>query len=178
MTDTIIKGSGNSRKLISVPNLATLAPTHEDLIRLLAEEGLPVDLSGPLAEGCDVIGTPLDKANLLSATAENAIFGTVDDRTVNEALIQLSKCAYSESGSVSPVSSVVTINFSFPWKFLVCFSSNYPVYYITVAIRNYSQILRISQSSTSHSGTTLSGTFTDYSASFSSGYAIYYAAFG
>ena len=78
MKDTIIKGSGNSMSIRSVPNLASLAPTYEDFLRLLSsgENGLPIDL-GPLnPAGCDTVGDALDKANLLKdATAALAGFG-------------------------------------------------------------------------------------------------------
>lgn len=66
MTDTVIKGTGNSRSIKSVPNLAALAPTYDKLLEYLTGDGLPVDI-GPLdASGVDVEGTSLNKANLLS----------------------------------------------------------------------------------------------------------------
>lgn len=65
MTDTIIKGTGNSRSIRSVPNLAALAPTYDKLLEYLTGDGLPVDI-GPLNEnGVDVHGTDLTKASLL-----------------------------------------------------------------------------------------------------------------
>lgn len=74
MKDTIIKGTGNSRSLRSVPNLASLAPTYDKLLELLTGSGLPIDL-GPLnPAGAQQVGTDLSKANLLKdATA--ALYG-------------------------------------------------------------------------------------------------------
>lgn len=75
MTDTVIKGAGNSRSIRSVPNLAALAPTWEKALEMLtSEEGLPIDL-GPLNEaGIARRGDDLNKANLLKdATA--ALYG-------------------------------------------------------------------------------------------------------
>ena len=87
MKDTIIKGSGNSMSIRSVPNLASLAPTYEDFLRLLSsdENGLPIDL-GPLnPAGCDTVGDALNKANLLKdATA--ALYGKTAEATPDEIL--------------------------------------------------------------------------------------------
>ena len=82
MKDTIIKGTGNSRTLKSVPNLANLAPAYEDFLALLVGDGLPVDL-GPLnSAGLSVRGTDLNKANLLTdATAR--LFGLTSTATPN-----------------------------------------------------------------------------------------------
>ncbi len=85
MKDTIVKGTGNSRSIRSVPNLAALAPTYEAFLALLAGEGLPVDL-GPLnAAGVQELGTRLNKANLLKdATA--ALYGLGSGAVPDEAL--------------------------------------------------------------------------------------------
>ena len=82
MKDTIIKGTGNSRTLKSVPNLANLAPTYEDFLALLVGDGLPVDLGSLNAAGLSVRGTDLNKANLLTdATAR--LFGLTSTATPN-----------------------------------------------------------------------------------------------
>jgi len=67
MKDTTIKGTGNSRSIKSVPNLAALAPTYDKLLELLTSpDGLPIDL-GPLnPAGVEEQGTSLDKANRFS----------------------------------------------------------------------------------------------------------------
>lgn len=89
MTETVIKGSGNSRSIKSVPNLAQLAPTYDKLLDLLTGEGLPVDL-GPLnPAGLAQRGTDLNKANLLSDEVERALFGSTADRTPNQAFDRL-----------------------------------------------------------------------------------------
>lgn len=74
MTDTIIKGSGNSRTIKSVPNLAALAPTYDKLLELLTGQGLPVDIGALNPSGCVQIGNDLNKETLLKdATA--ALYG-------------------------------------------------------------------------------------------------------
>ena len=74
MQDTIIKGTGSSRTLASVPNFLTLYPTYEDFARALIDKTLPIDL-GPLnPAGVQTMGTLLNKGNLLKdATA--ALYG-------------------------------------------------------------------------------------------------------
>lgn len=103
MTDTIIKGTGNSRSIRSVPNLAALAPTYEKLLEMLtSEEGLPFDM-GPLNPlGVDVMGTPLDSEHLI--TVEIGV--------------------YTGTGLSGP-SAAVTLQFPSAPKFiLVCSSSD------------------------------------------------------
>lgn len=66
MTDTVIKGSGNSRSLKTVPNALTTYPTHEAMIAAMVDGTFPIDL-GPLNPlGVNVMGTPLDAAHLVS----------------------------------------------------------------------------------------------------------------
>lgn len=74
MQDTIIKGTGNSRTLGSVPNFLTLYPTYEAFGQALINKQLPIDL-GPLnPAGVQTAGTDLNKGNLLKdATA--ALYG-------------------------------------------------------------------------------------------------------
>ena len=74
MQDTIIKGTGNSRTLGSVPNLLTLYPTYEAFAQALINKTLPIDL-GPLnPAGVQKMGTDLNTANLLKA-ATAALLG-------------------------------------------------------------------------------------------------------
>lgn len=64
MQDTVIKGTGNSRSLASVPNFLALYPTYEAFAQALVNREIPIDI-GPLNPlGCDVVGTPLDAATL------------------------------------------------------------------------------------------------------------------
>lgn len=66
MTDTVIKGSGNSRSLKTVPNALTMYPTHEAMISAMVDGTFPIDL-GPLnMAGLNVKGTDLNKASLLT----------------------------------------------------------------------------------------------------------------
>lgn len=88
MTDTVIKGTGNSRSLKSVPNLATLAPTYEDLLALLTGEGLPVDIGGLNEAGVQTQGTALTKANLLTDALCSAL-GIAATSTPNQAMDKL-----------------------------------------------------------------------------------------
>lgn len=89
MTDTITKGSGNSRSIKSVPNLRQLAPTYDALLDLLTGDGVPIDL-GPLNDaGLLTLGTALVKATLLSDATETALWGDAADRTPDEAIEKL-----------------------------------------------------------------------------------------
>lgn len=83
MRDTIINGTGNSRSLKSVPNIAQLAPTYESLLALLAGDGLPIDI-GPLNEaGCQQIGDALNKENLLNDTTA-MMYGLSSDAVLDD----------------------------------------------------------------------------------------------
>lgn len=65
MVDTIIKGTGNSRSIKTVPNIKAMISSLDDLLDLFID-GFPVDI-GPLnPTGVQVKGTDLTKANLLT----------------------------------------------------------------------------------------------------------------
>ena len=70
MTDTIIKGTGNSRTLKTVPNAAALYPNFDAFLAAMVAGTLPIDI-GPLnPTGLQQQGTDLNKSNLLKdATA-------------------------------------------------------------------------------------------------------------
>lgn len=89
MQDTIIKGTGNSRTLASVPNFLTLYPTYEAFAKALTERVLPIDIGPINPAGVDKQGTDLTKANLLSDSTEISVWGSAADRTVDAALAQL-----------------------------------------------------------------------------------------
>lgn len=116
MKDTIIKGSGNSRSLITVPNAPMLYPTHEELMQQWATVGIPIDL-GPLNEaGLEQRGIDLNKPNLLSDETEIAIWGDAQDRTPNDALAALqenidAKQIQCASGTFSGTSTSTTLPF-------------------------------------------------------------------
>lgn len=86
MVDGKIKGTGNSRYLKSVSDFKSLYPTYDAFVEALVAGTLPVDLNGVNADGWETQGTPLVKSNLLSGEVSSTIFGTDDDKTVNEAL--------------------------------------------------------------------------------------------
>ena len=65
MQDSIMAGEGNSRYLKSVEDFLTRYTTYADFARALIEGTLPIDLNGINPEGWQVIGTALNKANLL-----------------------------------------------------------------------------------------------------------------
>lgn len=93
MKDTVIKGTGNSRTIKSVPNIAALAPTYEKLLEYLTGEGLPVDI-GPLnPAGVDVQGTALTKATLLTDETATS-FGIGLDAVPDDALKRCAKISY------------------------------------------------------------------------------------
>ncbi|MCI8810872.1 MAG: hypothetical protein HFF84_12315 [Oscillibacter sp.] len=78
-----MKGTGNSRFLKSVSGFLALYPTYEAFADALVSGTLPVDLNGVNEEGWAELGTPLDKASLLTdATA--ALAGLGDEATPNE----------------------------------------------------------------------------------------------
>lgn len=84
MQDSIMVGEGNSRYLKSVEDFLTRYPTYADFARALIEGTLPIDLNGINPEGWQVIGTALNKANLLQDdTAES--LGLDSTATVNDA---------------------------------------------------------------------------------------------
>ncbi len=100
MQDTIIKGTGSSRTLASVPNFLTLYPTYEDFARALIDKTLPIDL-GPLnPAGVQTMGTLLNKGNLLKdATA--ALYGLGAAAVPDEALAKAGALIKTVSGSLA-----------------------------------------------------------------------------
>ncbi len=134
MTETVIKGSGNSRSIKSVPNLAQLAPTYDKLLELLTGEGLPVDL-GPLnPAGLAQRGTDLNKASLLSDETAALYPDLPEDPTVDDVLaviwpriskaqntadskIRTETCQYTGTGTYG-AGSPNSITFSFAPKLI------------------------------------------------------------
>lgn len=85
MQDTIIKGSGNSRTLGSVPNFLTLYPTYEAFAQALINRELPIDLGPVNPAGVDVHGTDLTKSTLLKDTTA-ALYGKTSAATPDDIL--------------------------------------------------------------------------------------------
>lgn len=86
MKDTVIKGNGKSRSIKAPTDMP--ATFEEWRTQLLAGTAtLDIDLN---AAGCDVVGTAMSKANLLSDTTKSALELSGSDPTVNDALYALS----------------------------------------------------------------------------------------
>lgn len=87
MKDTVIKGNGKSRSIKAPTDMP--ATFEEWRTQLLAGTAtLDIDLN---AAGCDVVGTAMSKANLLSDTTKSALELSGSDPTVNDALYALSQ---------------------------------------------------------------------------------------
>ena len=87
MKDTIIKGDGTSRTL-KAPT--TMPESYEEWRSQLLTGTATMDISLNPA-GCTVVGTPQNKANLLSDTTKTALELSQSDPTVNDALYALSQ---------------------------------------------------------------------------------------
>lgn len=87
MKDTIIKGDGTSRTL-KAPT--TMPESYEEWRSQLLAGTATMDISLNPA-GCTVVGTPQNKANLLSDTTKTALELSQSDPTVNDALYALSQ---------------------------------------------------------------------------------------
>lgn len=82
MKNTVIKGDGTSRKLKAPSSLPE--SFSEWRTQLLAGNAtLDIALN---PDGCETVGTPLSKSNLLTDETKTALGLTSDDPTVNEAL--------------------------------------------------------------------------------------------
>ena len=107
MKDTIIKGNGKSRN-IKAP--ADMPETFEEWRTQLLAGSATLDI-GLNAAGCDVVGTAMSKANLLSDTTKNALELTGSDPTVNDALYALSqKGSPAEMRVYGDVGTTVTMS--------------------------------------------------------------------
>lgn len=126
MTDTIIKGTGDSRSIKSAP---TIPATWEEARAQLISSGWLIDLGGPNAEGCSQIGTAINKANLLKDTTA-ALFGltgtAVPDEVfsniktlINSQNVEIGKRALFANGSYAGMGSATkTIQCGFTPKFV------------------------------------------------------------
>ena len=113
MKDTTIKGNGKS-SIIRAPS--DMPATFEEWRQqLIAGNGyldvvLNTDTTGANA-GCDVVGTPLSKANLLDDTTKSALELSGSDPTVNDALYALSqKGSPAEVRVIADIGSTVTMS--------------------------------------------------------------------
>lgn len=85
----IIKGTGNSRLLKSVPDFLTRYPTYEDFVSALVAGTLPFDFNGVNADGIEQMGTAQSKANLLPDDVAEKLELEGDDPTVAQAINEL-----------------------------------------------------------------------------------------
>lgn len=99
MKDTSIKGNGKS-SIIRAPS--DMPATFEEWrSQLLEGKGyLDIGLNTELGDnaGCDIIGTPLNKSNLLSDTTKSSLQLNGEDPTVNDALLKLSSIRAQPNG--------------------------------------------------------------------------------
>lgn len=104
MKNTVIKGDGTSRKLKAPSSLPE--SFSEWRTQLLAGNAtLDIALN---PDGCDTVGTPLSKSNLLTDETKEALGLTSDDPTVNEALNLLGN-AQPIIGTSAPTTSTVGV---------------------------------------------------------------------
>src|SRR5574344_1928414 len=82
MIDGIPSASGNGYLL---KGSSSFPATYADFLAAIKAGTLPVDVNFNSA-GWQQIGTALSKANLLTDATERALFGDVQNRTVDEAL--------------------------------------------------------------------------------------------
>ena len=88
MTDTVLRGTGNSRSLRSVSNFLTLYPSYNAFAQALVQGTLPIDLGALNSAGLTRRGTDLNKANILTdATATG--MGLTASATPNQAFAKL-----------------------------------------------------------------------------------------
>lgn len=100
MRDGIIKATGNSWNLKSVPDFLTLYPTYEAFVQALTDGTLPVDLNGMNPAGWSQMGTMLNKANLLKdATA--ALYGLGAEAVPDEVLAKAGALMNAVNGSLA-----------------------------------------------------------------------------
>ena len=107
MKDTVIKGNGKSR---SVKAPTDMPATFEEWRTQLLAGTATLDI-GLNAAGCDVVGTAMSKANLLSDTTKSALELSGSDPTVNDALYALSqKGSPAEVRVIADTGSTVTMS--------------------------------------------------------------------
>ena len=82
MKNTVIKGDGTSRKLKAPSSLPESFPEWRTQL-LAGNATLDIALN---PDGCETVGTPLSKSNLLTDETKTVLGLTSDDPTINEAL--------------------------------------------------------------------------------------------
>ncbi len=97
MKNTVIKGDGTSRKIKAPSDMPT---TFGDWRAQLLAGSATFDIALN-ADGCETVGTPLSKANLLSDTTETALELTSEEPTVDEALNKIASSKANKSVKVN-----------------------------------------------------------------------------
>lgn len=107
MKDTVIKDNGKSR---SIKAPTDMPATFEEWRTQLLAGTATLDI-GLNAAGCDVVGTAMSKANLLSDTTKSALELSGNDPTVDDALYALSqKGSPAEVRVIADIGSTVTMS--------------------------------------------------------------------
>jgi hypothetical protein len=104
LKNTVIKGNGTSRKLKAPSSLPESFPEWRTQL-LAGNATLDIALN---PDGCDTVGTPLSKSNLLTDETKKALGLTSDDPTINEALKLLGD-AQPIIGTAPPTTSTVGV---------------------------------------------------------------------
>lgn len=101
MQDGILKGTGNSRYLKTVQDALTLYPTYESFMAAFVAGTLPADLNGVNPAGWELVGTALNKGNLLhDLTAANLGLTPAADATPAQVLEALRSVATRDTGNL------------------------------------------------------------------------------
>ena len=133
MKETIIKGTGNSRSIRSVPNFATLYPTWESYRDAMAADGVPVDIGALNEAGCSQIGDGLNKATLLKdATA--ALYNKTSNATPDDIFADIRLIIQQVSdngtkvitGSFAGTGELITLSLARGWQvvFLIGYATS------------------------------------------------------
>lgn len=94
MTDGIIKGTGNSRLLRTVPNALTLYPDWPTALQAMIDGTFPIDLPGINPDGWERLGDKLGKETLLTDTLCAAL-GLPNTATPTQAMEKIRSTADS-----------------------------------------------------------------------------------
>lgn len=144
MQDTIIKGTGNSRKLKTVANALTLYPTYESFIAALVAGTFPVDFNGINTAGVQQTGTQLNKSTLLTDALCSAL-GLATTATPTQAMDKLRQLINTTNGKIPKLEMVYyagtgtygasnpcSITFSFSPKAVFCLGGKNISYGVTL----------------------------------------------
>lgn len=129
MVDGIIKGTGNSRYLRSVPNVKALYSSFDAFLDALAAGTFPIDLNGINPAGWAQTGTKLDKASLLTdvtATRLGLTSAATPDQAIEKLRQMVASMPHIATGSyigtgTSGKENPNTLTFDFPPKVLFVF---------------------------------------------------------